>query len=121
VYAVMDTRPRWGRRAGGGFGPRARAGTCPYVGYGQPEEELPTDVEEEVVPVKLSEPPDWMELEDRVITATAAAEAATQQAQVQAALAAQAQEYNQSIIVGFIAAGAFSVLMWGVAQAVRGA
>lgn len=47
-----------------------------------------------------------------------AAMAATQRADTQAALAAQAQQYNNTLIAGFIGASAFAVVMWGLGQAV---
>lgn len=69
-----------------------------YQGYGQVPEDYPT--QEEV---------DW---------ATSAAIAASQRADMQAALSAQAQAFNNSLISGFVAAAAFSVVMWGLGQAV---
>jgi hypothetical protein len=64
--------------------------------------------------------PDLVMLESRMMDATVAAQDAAEQARVQAALAQQAQDFNSQIIVGFIAAGAFSVVMWGISQAVLG-
>lgn len=31
MYSVGFGQPRWGRLLGGGLGPRAQAGTCPYT------------------------------------------------------------------------------------------
>jgi hypothetical protein len=56
--------------------------------------------------------------EERLAQATEAALVAASQAEINAALAAQAQEFNHSIIVGFVGAGAVSILMWGLAQAI---
>ena len=101
VYSGLG-QPRWGWQAGGGLGPRAQAGLCPYTGYGQTEGEV---ARQEFY-------------EERLTQATEAALVAASQAEINAALAAQAQEFNHSIIVGFIGAGAVSVLMWGLAQAI---
>lgn len=79
---------------------------CPYVGYGQVEE---SDV------MTRSEL-----YEDRLQRATEEAEAAARAAEIQTALAAQAQEFNRSIIVGFVGAGAVSVLMWALTRAIGG-
>lgn len=55
---------------------------------------------------------------ERLSRACTAAEEAAYQAQVNAALAQQAHEFNRSIVVGFIGAGAVSVLMWALSHAV---
>lgn len=99
--------PRWGRRAGGGLGPRAAVGTCPYVGYGQADDESDVMTRTELYEQRMSE-------------ATRAAEEAARQAEIQSALAQQAQDFNRSIIVGFVGAGAVSVLMWALTQAITG-
>jgi len=55
---------------------------------------------------------------ERLQRASQAAEEAAYQAHINAALAAQAHDFNRSIIVGFVGAGAVSVLMWGLTQAI---
>ena len=57
---------------------------------------------------------------ERLARASEAAEEAAYQAQINAALAQQAQEFNHSIIVGFVGAGAVAVLMWSLTQAFTG-
>lgn len=95
--------PRWGRRAGGGYGPRAGTALCPYSGYGQPSEgELAREAY----------------YSERLEDASRAAEQAAYQAEINAALAQQAHEFNRSIVVGFIGTGAVAVLMWAVTQAI---
>jgi len=93
--------PRWGRRAGGGLGPRAQAGVCPYNGYGQIEDTTRQEL-----------------MEERMARATQSAEEAAQQAEINVALARQAHEFNRSIIVGFVGAGAVSVMMWALTQVI---
>jgi hypothetical protein len=75
-----------------------------YRGFGQVEDEYP--------PSEI--------LEERIVGATLAAEEAAYQAHINAALAQQASEFNKSIVVGFIGAGVVAVLMWGIAQAIKG-
>lgn len=69
-------------------------------GYGAPQEEAEAPSREEV------------------IAATAAAEAAAREAELQMALAQQQRSFNSQIISGFIGASAFAVVMWGIGQAV---
>jgi hypothetical protein len=55
---------------------------------------------------------------ERLARASEAAEAAAYEAHINAALAAQAHDFNRSIMVGFVGAGAVSVLMWALTQAI---
>ena len=57
---------------------------------------------------------------ERLERASAAAEEAAYQAHINAALAAQAQDFNRSMIVGFVGAGAVGVLMWALTQVFKG-
>ena len=90
---------------------------CPYRGYGKPfsvmtlsgygQEEIPN-----------GEGPETPTREE-VLAATAAAEAAAKEAELQMALARQQQGFNTQIIAGFLASAALGVVMWGIAQAVQ--
>ena len=58
---------------------------------------------------------------ERLAVATERAEEAAYQADINAALAEQAQQFNQTIMVGFVGAGAVAVLTWAISQAIMGA
>jgi hypothetical protein len=56
---------------------------------------------------------------ERLARATLKAEEAAYQADINAALAEQAQAFNQTIMVGFVGAGAVAVLTWAISQAIQ--
>jgi hypothetical protein len=77
---------------------------CPYSGYGQVPSEGELAREEYYA--------------ERLARATQSAEEAAYQADINAALAEQAQAFNQTIMVGFVGAGAVAILTWAVTQAI---
>jgi len=77
-----------------------------YGGYG--------DVQDEIPDVALERQQLY---EERLARATEAAMVAASQAEINAALAAQAQETNHSIIMGFVGTGAVGIMVWALSMA----
>lgn len=77
-------------------------------GYGQDTTRTRRMTFEEDVPTR-----------DEVLAATAAAEEASRQAELQMALAEQAESFHSQMIAGFISAAGFGIMMWALGMAIQ--
>jgi hypothetical protein len=79
-----------------------------YHGYGQAGEGPVEPIVEEPTPTR-----------EELLAATQAAEEAARQAELQMALAEQAQSFHGQMIAGFISAAGFGIMMWALGMAIQ--